>query len=223
MFSCFLSLGAFITMMHYAASSFWQCLLTWLWRCRKWRATGRRALESFGLLQQAVRGVHTAAARWCNWSLQYSDSWVPNKNVVLQSLSALLKIACCGWGELGKTDAKRCTCSLPWLSAIRATKEKTCDLASALGKALLSLAFSNQNNDKESRISKSSCYRDSGRVLLLLLLLCLVPVSQSAVDQRARDGWLVCPHVKAKQVLHEWITVFIGTHMSRLANFIGLL
>ena len=108
--------------------------------------------------------------------------------MVPQSLSPLLKLRDVFEGKLGKTDAEGCTYSRYSRQATKVTKEKTCDLASALGKTLLSLGLPNQNNNKESRISKSLCNRDSGRAPLLLLLLCLVLAGQSAVGQRARAG-----------------------------------
>lgn len=108
--------------------------------------------------------------------------------MVPQSSSPLLKLPDVVEGKLGKTDGKGCACSQYSRQATRVTKEETCDLASALGKTLLSLGLSNRNNNIESRISKSLCNRDSGRVPLLLVFLCLAPASPSAVGQRARAG-----------------------------------
>lgn len=75
------------------------------------------------------------------------------------------------------------------------TKGSTCHLASALGKSILSLNLSQQNNSKERSISKSLLQRP--------------PVSGThwpeSMGQKAGDGGLTCPCGKGKEVLLEWI------------------
>lgn len=189
------------TCSHKNACGFGQCPLLRLWGCQSQGVMGREESPGWGSCSGGFMQLHLCSLLPLLSALLWQLS--SDKTLVPQSLSALLKLPAVAEGDLGSADAEGSTWSWYWTQATKVTKEKTC----ALGKTLLALGLSKENNNKASRISKSFCYRQ------LEIATAPPPVPGTCLPAGSGSGspsrWPVCPWGKAKQVPHKWITVFI--------------